>query len=236
MAYALLVSWAHAVVDIVAVVILLVYALRSAAKGFVACLFGLLSTIAAAIVAFTALNSILSVTGGLFGLQGALSRGCTNAFAKINGFSVDISQTGIQDALVGKNIPNFLVKIIVDSIGNTGLPEGTTLAKLVGEALGGLGTKILAFLLTFVLVKLILKILERAISSLIRVIPIVGSLNALLGFVIGVLQGVLLISAVIAILSIIPSQSLSSTLTNCTVVGFFYKHNLLHILLGWLVA
>ncbi len=231
---ALQASWANYAVDIIAVVILLVYAFRSAAKGFVACLFGLISTIVAVVLGFVLLNQVLAWTNGLFGLQNTLVKACADAFAKIKGFDIDVSSVGIQQALADKKLPAFLVKIIVDGLGNDSVPQGTTLAVIAGGALGRLGAKLLAFLIIFALAKLLLRVLESLLSSVINAIPLVGTLNALLGFVVGALQGLLLVCGVVALIAVIPSPSIAATLRECTLVGAIYDHNPIHTVLGWL--
>ena len=201
-----------------------------------ACLFSLISTIVAIILGFVLLNRVITWTNGLFGLQNTLVNACAKAFAKIKGFDIDVSAVGIQNALADKNLPSFLVKIIVDGIANDGVPQGTTLALVVGGALGRLGTKLIAFLTIFLIVKLVLRVLEKVLSTIINAIPLVGTLNGLLGFVVGALQGLFLVCAVVALMSIIPSQAISATLRQCTLIGAIYDHNPIHTVMGWILV
>ena len=219
------------ILDLVAVIVLLIFAIRSAKKGFVACVIGLLSTIVAGVLAFLLVNSVLSWTGGIFGLQGKLTSACTGAFGKIAGFNVDISSEGLRASLSGKNLPAFLVNTIVDGIGNNTVPQGTTVAKLVGGTVGELIAKLIAFLLAFVVLKLVLKIVGNLLSGVISSLPIVGALNGLLGFATGILQGACTICVVLSIISLIPSAGLSATLNGGAVLKFLYNHNFVLALL-----
>ncbi len=220
------------ILDLVAVIVLLIFAIRSAKKGFVACVIGLLSTIVAGVVAFLLVNSVLTWTGGIFGLQGKLTNGCTNAFAKIAGFNVDISSEGLRASLTAKKLPAFLVNTIVDGIGNNTVPEGTTIAKLVGGTVAELIAKLIAFLLAFAVLKIVLKIVGNLLSGVINSLPIVGALNGLLGFVTGILQGAFTICVVLSIFSLIPSVGIINTFNSGTVLKFLYNHNFVLALLG----
>ena len=66
----LLAAAAVYIVDAIALLAILIFAVRAAKKGFVECFFGFISTVLAIIVAFLFMNALMSATNGLFGLQG----------------------------------------------------------------------------------------------------------------------------------------------------------------------
>lgn len=224
------------VIDILAVIVIIGVAIVSAKRGFADCLFGFISTIVAILLAFLLLKPIMNWTNGLFGLQGALENGCTTVLSKIKGFSMDISNQGISEALAGKALPQFLIDAIVSSVGNESIPVGTTIAMLAGDALGGFIAGLIAWLVLFFIAKLILMLVKTLVCSVIENLPIVSSLNTLLGFVLGVLQGLLIISAIVAVLSILPIPSASTFFSNCMFVGWLYNHNPINVIVGWIVV
>ena len=224
------------VIDILAVIVIIGVAIVSAKRGFADCLFGFISTIVAILLAFLLLKPIMNWTNGLFGLQGALENGCTAVLSKIKGFSMDISNQGISEALAGKALPQFLIDAIVSSVGNESIPVGTTIAMLAGDALGGFIAGLIAWLVLFFIAKLILMLVKTLVCSVIENLPIVSSLNTLLGFVLGVLQGLLIISAIVAVLSILPIPSASTFFSNCMFVGWLYNHNPINVIVGWIVV
>lgn len=224
------------VIDILAVIVIIGVAIVSAKRGFADCLFGFISTIVAILLAFLLLKPIMNWTNGLFGLQGTLENGCTAVLSKIKGFSMDISNQGISEALAGKALPQFLIDAIVSSVGNESIPVGTTIAMLAGDALGGFIAGLIAWLVLFFIAKLILMLVKTLVCSVIENLPIVSSLNTLLGFVLGVLQGLLIISAIVAVLSILPIPSASTFFSNCMFVGWLYNHNPINVIVGWIVV
>ena len=227
---------ANYVIDILAIIVIIGVAIVSAKKGFAECLFGLLSTVAAALVAFIFMKPVLSWTGGLFGLQGVTENGCINALLKIKGFNMDISNQGISEVLAGKDLPKFLIDAIIASVGNASIPVGTTLAMLAGEVLGGFIVGLIAWIVVFLVAKLLLTLLKNLVCSVVENLPIISSVNTLLGFVLGVAQGLLIISAIIAVLSILPIPGVTVFFNDCFFVGLLYNHNPINVILGWILV
>ncbi|MBQ8291007.1 MAG: CvpA family protein [Clostridia bacterium] len=228
-------STVNSILDIIAIVVFLIFGFIAARKGFVDCIFGMVSTILAVVLAFLLINTVTNLTGGLFGLQNMLINGCIEGFAKIKGFDIDISTGGLTAALQEKNLPNFLVKIIVDGVGNKSIPAGTTLAKIVGGTIGELAGKLIIFLILFALLKLILSLLRNVVSSIVENLPLVNGLNRLLGFAVGVVQGFLIVCVVIAVVSVIPSQGIVNFFNQSAILKFIYNKNPIHTILGWVI-
>ena len=227
-------AWQHYVADGVVLAGFLVFALLAAKKGFVRCFFGFVSTIVALLVAFIFMNAVIGWTNGLFGLQSALNEGCVQWLNKIVGFDVDISAGGLTTALESV-MPDFLVALIVDGVADKTLPQGTTVAMVAGEALANVITSFVAWLVLFLATKLLLKILEKLISSIVENLPIVGAVNSLLGFAVGALQGLLVISGVVAVLSFLPIGGLTTFFNECILVKWLYNDNPINLILSWII-
>ena len=227
--------WTSYAVDGLALVVILVFSLTSLKKGFVRCLFGFVSGLLAIIFALLLMRSVLEWTDGLFGLQKAMEKGLVNAFSDMNAFSVDVSTTGLQSAMDGK-IPAFLQGIITDSVGNATLAPGTTLATLVGESVAKLGATLLSFIFLYILIKYLLRLLSRVLSSVVEKIPIVGSVNAFLGLGVGVLQGFLIVSVAVAVLSLLPSESIIAFFNDCIFIKWLYNANPVYTVFGWFIS
>ena len=229
------VVWAKQAVDALVIVVIVAFAIVAAKRGFIDCLFGLISTVAAIVVAFILMKPLLSWTEGLFGLQEWLENACVGGLDKIAGFDIDVSAAGIEEALAGKNLPQFLIDLIVETVGTQELAAGTTLAMLAGTTLGELAATLIAWLALFIIAKLIMKILKSIISSIVESIPIVGSINHVLGFVVGALQGLLIVCAVIAVLGVIPIEGVTVFLSDCAVTGWLYNNHPIHLIWGWII-
>ncbi len=234
MVITLLSSFTIYAVDAIIAAVILVFAIVSARRGFVECFFGFISTLVAILIAFLLMKTFVRVTGGVFGLQGAIEKGCVRALSKIKGFDTDISSQGIAETLSGK-LPAFLVNIVLENISNGDVPAGTTIAMSVGNTVSGFAINLIAWLILFLVIKLLIRLIERFLTSIINKLPIVGSLNTVLGFAVGILQGLLIVSAVIAVLALFPSETMATFFGDTLLVGALYNHNPLHAVFGWIL-
>lgn len=223
------------IADILVCIVVLIFALVAMERGFVDCLFSLISTLLAIILAFILVKPFLTWTNGLFGLAGALEKGCTNFFSKIKGFDLDISSAGIQALLEEKKLPKFLIESVLDGVGNSSLPAGTTIAMILGQRMSGFAMTLLGFVVLFFLVKLLLFLTRGILSSIIERLPVVNSVNRILGFTVGLLQGFLIVSAVIAVFAIIPWGTMNAFFNDCLFIGWLYNHNPIHFVFSWII-
>ena len=228
-------SWIHYAIDGVVILVALMFAVKSAKKGFVDCFFGFVSTILAVIAAFMFMKGLLTWTEGLFGLQDAIENALIGAFGKVKGFDIDVSAAGIEAALEDKNLPSFLINAVVDAVGNNDVPIGTTLAMIVGATLAEFAATLVAWFVIFLIAKLLLKLVRKFLNSLIKSLPIVGSLNRLLGFIVGGIKGILIVCAVIAVIALIPAAGLNAFFNETVIVRWLYNSNPLHVILGWII-
>ncbi len=228
-------TWVNYAVDGIVIVMIVMFAASSAKKGFVECFFGFISTIVAVIAAFTFMKGVLTWTDGLFGLQGVIENAVVGGLGKIAGFDIDVSAAGIEAALEGKNLPSFLINAVVSSAGNQEVPIGTTLAMIVGGTIAEFTATLVSWFVVFLIVKLLLKLVRGVLNSIVEVLPIVGSLNHLLGFVVGAIKGLLIVCGVIAVLALIPAEGLNVFFNECTIVRWLYNNNPLHIIFSWII-
>ena len=228
-------TWANYAADAVVIILICIFAVSSAKKGFVECFFGFISTVLAVIAAFTFMKGVLSWTDGLFGLQGLIENAVVEGLSKVTGFDIDVSSAGIEAALEDKNLPSFLINAVVESVGNQELPLGTTLAMLVGGTIADFTATLVAWLAIFLIVKLLLKLVRHVLNSIVEALPIVGSLNHLLGFAVGGIKGLLIVCGVIAVLALIPTAGVNAFFNECTIVRWLYNNNPLHVIFSWII-
>ena len=230
------VAWANIIVDIIAVVAILIFAIIGAKKGFIDCFFSLVTTILAIVLAFSLMKSVMRWTGGLFGLEDVIIGWCENALLKIRGFSLDVSNSGLEAALAEQDLPKFLIDMVIEQFGDESIAAGTTLAMIVGSSLGSLVTSLISWVVVFIVSKLLLWIVKKIIMAIVDSVKPVAFVNHLLGFFIGLLEGLLIVSLVVAILGIFPADGLTRFFNECTFVKWLFNHNPLNTVLGWILV
>ena len=218
------VKWSNYVVDGVVALFLLGYVIVCARRGFVSCLFGFVSTLLSLVVAITLAKLVLNVTGGLFGLQGSLETSLTASFSKKEGFDTVIPQSGVESALAQQNFSTTIASLVLKWFGDGAL-AGTTLGAALGTVVAKLICLLIVGVVLFILCKLLLHLVNKLLQKLADRLCVLGAVNTILGAVIGLIQGTLIVSGVLAVLTLIPSQGIANFLSESLVVGFLYDHN-----------
>jgi uncharacterized membrane protein required for colicin V production len=234
MVLSLNVTTASAIADVATLAVIGIFAMKAWKKGFVNCFLTFASGIVVLILAFTLASPILQLTEGWFGLQEAITDGIVGAFAKVKGFNVDISSASLEAIMQEKHLPGFLENAII-SAGVEGVPQGTTLAMLAGGKLGEYASVLISFIAVYLLGKLAFKLLQKVLDKIIPKLPVIGKLDGWLGLLLGVLEGFLIVSAVVAVLALLPLQSVSQFFQNGLFVKWLYNKNLLHVVFGWFI-
>ena len=225
-------QWYHFLGDIIALIFIVVFAIVCAKRGFIDCFFSFVSTIVALIVAFTCAKLVLGWTNGLFGLQASMNNGLTAAFEKMSGFAEDVSDSGAEAAIQNGNVPAILGRLILKWAGTGELPAGTTLGSLLGGSVSQLACSLICGVVLYFVTLLILLLLKSILNAIANGISAVDTVNTVLGALVGIIESVLLVCLVLTVLTLFPSQAISGYLNTSLLLGFFYNHNPLVLLLS----
>ncbi len=226
--------WSNGALDVVLVVALIVMALLGARKGLIGSLLGVASTVLAMALVFTLAKPVSEWTNGLFGLGDTLKASFAGSFSKMDGFNLDISGVGVETALTEYDVPKIFRSFVLDRYAGADLPAGTTIADLLGAVTADWAIVFLCGVALFFLTKLIFRFLRGVLNGIVSKIPVLGPINAVLGSLIGVLKLILILSAVLALLTLIPVLSIGEYLSQSVILGALYNHNPLFVIIGWI--
>lgn len=232
---ALNVTTAALIADLAVLLVIQTYAIKAWRKGFVNCFFSFISGIAALILAFVLAAPLMRATNGWFGLQNAVTDPIVSAFAKMTGFNIDVSSVSLELLLEGKNLPTFIKNAVI-AAGVDGVPQGTTLAMIVGEKIGEFATTLISFVIVFIILKIGIKLIQRIFGKLIPSLPIIGKLDGLLGFILGLLEGFFFVSLVVAAFAVLPFGATAQFFEESLLLKWLYNKNILHLVFGWFIG
>ncbi len=219
-------QWTDYLLDGVVALFFLITVVVSGRKGFIHCFFKIISTLVAIFVAIALAKVTLKSTGGLFGLQDKLVKSFQSLFGKIDAFTADVSNGDVESALESGGISAVVGKLVLKMLGNKkDLPEGTTLATLLGETVGRLAATLLVGVALFVIVKLVMRILRKALTSWADKFSLLSGVNTLLGSIFGFLYAGFIVCAILAALSLFPVNAITKYLENTLFIGELYDHN-----------
>lgn len=224
------------ILDIAFFVAIIVFSFLGAKEGLIKTFFGFVSTVLAVILAFALASLVLEWTNGLFGLQGLIEKGVGDALCKVEVLSMDISKGGIENALADVSLPAFLKEAVVEIIANESVPEGTKLGMIVGDALGRFITILLCGGIVFLIIKLLMMLFSGIFSAIVNAWDVTRALNILFGALIGLIKGLLIISLILAVVSLIPSQELTQFFDQTFILRELFHDNPLNKLLALLIV
>ncbi|MDE6273537.1 MAG: CvpA family protein [Clostridiales bacterium] len=208
-------SW---VIDIVFFLILIGGLALGVQRGLIKGICSLAGTFFSIAFAFFFCVSFEVFLDNVFGMTTAISNGLVNSFSKSDAMATPIG-ADLAQALEAANVPSFVASAIMSTFEGMGVPEGTTPAMLVAP----LVAKWIAVAISFVLLIIIMKggtwIVGKLLTAFIGKIPVLRTVNMVLGGLLGLFEALILLFIVFMILSWIPSETMHSFIAESGVVG-----------------
>ncbi len=225
------------VLDVVILIGLFIFVFICAKRGFINVFFSFVSSIVALFGAIALAGVFVSITGGLFGLEGSLTESFTQTISKIDGFNVNISgnitENTLNELLSTGKIPAIIATLVAKKYVGVDIPAGTTLGMLVGETFAGLLCSLISGVVLFIILKILLKLIKKIFNKITEKIGLLGKLNRILGMLVGFIEGILIISIGMSVLALIPSEAITNFFNSSLILRLLYNHNPIVMMLGW---
>ena len=228
-------TWSNYIVDIVIILFIVGLTIICAKRGFIECLFDFASTFISFFAAILVAKFLLTITGGLFGLESWVGSSFGKAFMKIDGFDLVISADGAKTALAEKNVAGVIVNLGVRWFAKGKVADGTTIAQLVGNITGKLCVLLIFSIVLFFAAKLALLLAKTVLNGIIERIKILDATNTAVGAIVGLAQAVFIVGAVLAVFMVIPIPAIDNFLSDCVFMGWLYEYNPVIAILGLLI-
>lgn len=220
------------ILDAVILLGLFVYVFICAKRGFVKMIFHFASGIVAVIAAIALAKVTVSVTGGLFGLMDTLEVKFTEIFSKQEGFNIPLAAgQDVKALLETKDMVAIIATLVVKKYANVDL-TGKTLAVLAGSTVAELLCTLIAGVALFFLLKIACKSLSKILTAIFKKVKLLGKINSFLGFLLGLLESIFIISVVVSVLALIPSEAMMGFFDGSLVLRLLYNYNPIVWLLG----
>lgn len=229
-------SSSSAIIDVVALSLLVVFAVLGLKNGFIKTFVKVFGTIISLLIAVMLCSKCANFLENQFGLISKITEKVSGVVSNIFGDEiVNMTLGHAQDAELSElGLSGWLIKIVMQAKTDGTIPLDTTLNQIISPVLSYYIACGISVIFLFILLKIILFIIGDLTEKL-GAIYVVGALNKALGFILGLIRGVVMIQFAVIIIKIIPLgfiQSLYVELNNSVVVGFIDKINLFDIIIN----
>ena len=226
------------IADIVFLVGLAIWAIMDGKKGFITCFFSFVSAIACAIGVLFLSAPLLKLTGGLFGIEAAMQGGIGDWLSTIRPFDLDISTEGWRATLDTMELPAFLKEAVLEEIAAYvgEIPAGTRLGQYVGIAIGSFLATVLCGALMFVLIKLLMLLLRGVLNKVANSSAFIAKINVLGGILAGSFKTIAVVSILLALLSLIPVEWMTTFFNNTLILKGMYNNNPILTVFSWFIV
>lgn len=219
------------VIDIAICAILLIFAIIGCAQGFLRQLVGLIGGIASLIIAYMFCDDLLKLIQNNYDILSPLTDKLCATLSKNSVLAAEFNPETFKTTLTDLNIPNFIINAI-SKLPMSG--ETATLANVLAIVLAKYICLAVCFVALFLICKLFFLIL-RKLSTLFNKLLILGSVNRLLGLLLGLVKGLLVVyfvlfainvfaPAKLNIAEIISQTKIANALTNHNIFVYAFEH------------
>ena len=194
-----------AIVDIVALVFLLGFALRGLIVGFAKSFVSLFGTIISLLLAVLLCPSVAKFLESEFSLVTTISGSLGNTLNKIFGETImnTTLEHATEEALGNAGVGGWLISIVLLFKDDINVPTNITLNELLCPTFSYYIVMLIAILVLFILFKILLFLLGEIVKKL-YAISLVKHIDRTLGLVLGIISGIIYMEFLIMLISIIP--------------------------------
>jgi len=224
-----------AIIDAIALIIIIIYAVFGAKRGFVKTFFMVFGSLLSLIFAALLCTYVAQFTETKFGFISTISDGVSGTLTKI--FGEDIMSLPLSEATDGNlaeaGVSGFIIKTILSLRDNSSVPPDTMLKDVISPVFGFYITAVICAIALYIIFRVIFFLVGEIFKKM-HVIKVVGALDGGLGLVMGIIQGVIVIELIISVMGVIPLsfiQSLNAEISNTVLTAFLNNINVYNLIL-----
>ncbi len=208
--------------DVIFLVLLFIFVMVGAGRGFVKSVTKLAGTLFAVAFAIFFCISFEGFLESIFGMTSAIADGIVGSLSSNEFMAVELSGPATEEALA-KVMDPFYAKILSTVLAGQNFPEGATGATLLGPIFAKWIAIAISFIALIILIKLAIMLISGILSDSIEKITPLRITDRFLGALMGFLKGGLGVFLILAICSWLPIQPLHDFLTNSSIIGVIYR-------------
>ena len=215
------------IIDAAIVLALVIVGIIGFKKGFLHTIISLFSWVVCLIIAFFTAKYVAGWINGIYNFSSLIGNGITKSFAGMGEvFTQAINTFESKDALVAaatgassNGLLDQLIKVVFNN-SSVDMTSTETVASFLGASLGHIIMVIISGILVFIVLKIVVALLTKLFDKIAKT-KVLGTLNKILGLILGVVKAGLIIvvlNIVLVGLSMIPAvnKTITPIITNNT--------------------
>ena len=207
-------------IDIAICIILFIFMVVGCKKGFLSQIIGLIAGVASIMLAYYFCDDLLKLVLNKFDALTPLTNKLTSIFSKNSVLAAEFNPETFKTNLENLHIPNFIINALA-------------------AILAGVVAKYLLLIACFVLIFIICKIafwIIKKIAAIFHKTVIIGSIDKVLGLLLGAIKGLLVIYFVLFVINTLAPVSVefSQAIANSKIVNIISKYNIFVYLFNYL--
>lgn len=229
----LLISKTGAIIDVVALLIIIISIFFGAKNGFVKTFFSVFGGLLSLLFAVLLCSSVAKFAESEFGAVTSVAEWIEGGLRKIFGEALmdttlsEANETGLAEA----GVATWLLKIILSMKGSSEIPVDTTLNQIISPVFAYYIVAILCVIILYIIFRLIFFLVGEIVLRL-HTITMIRITDGALGAILGIIRGIVIIDIILMIISVLPigffqsiavevdSTILTSFLSSCNIFGY----------------
>ena len=223
-------SFLPGILDILLLVFLLIFIISGYKKGFIKKIVKLVGIIVAFAVAYSFAGVVVELLNTHFQLSELLAGALEGGLMQNEAFAQPADIEGLEQALLGLNLPEMLTDALIQALEGLNITQGQTLANVVAIALAPILLSIIVGVALFIVALILITVLANLLSSFLDKVPLLGTLNHVLGMLVGALEAIIYVYIILAVLSFLPMADLQTILSQTTILNWLRENNIIMLL------
>ncbi len=222
----------HQIIDIVAGVLIVLYACYGLYRGFLKSFISFFGTILSILFAVLLCGTTTNFLEKQFSFASALSESIGGALASIFGATMDIPLSSANNGTL-PGIALWIVNSLLKIKDSGELPSSTTLNQIISPIFAYYLANVISFIVLFIIFKIIFFLVGDIFDKVIKKVNITNKINKTLGFILGIFNGIIVINLLIIIINVIPlefAQEISANIHLAPFTNFLNSINIFSLI------
>lgn len=220
-------------IDIVALILIVAYALYGAIRGFAKTFFSVFGTIIGLSIAILIAPSVVAFLQSKYGFVDSMSNNFSGVAESVIGKDLASLPLSLATSENLKGIAGFIANIVLSLKNNSNVSPDATIGQAVASIFGYYVLLVICVILLFIILKVIFFIISEIVKKA-YANKFIASFDRTLGFALGIINGIFNIEIILMVISILPIpilQQITASISGTTLTKFIQNINLYQIIM-----